>query len=536
MMQDFKKYVGVVNQVKDDCHLYFIVNNNIKCNIADIVGVNSGEDIIVLAKIIDIQVDYYLDNTKLYFISKAVDNDVVKLSNPDNMPRYGQYITAKILGHYLLAPNGIYFEKENSINRYTPYVFQKIFKVPFENSLILYGLIDRKGNTGIDINEESISVGELAFPNVDDEGDNPVSINIDMSIFKKHTLITGVTGSGKSRIAALLIKKLVKKGAHVSILDPHDEYSELLVPSDKYEIFKFRKGNTQDKKYEGKIKFDTLCFYEKNLDANVLTKLLPSLSTQQEDLIYEAFEKFKLEPFNISVFINRLIDLLNIELELDYPMDKIDNFKKIQDSLKDLHGSQTTFIEAYTHRIMPLLKNEKVSKVNVIIAVIQKINELKKNNLVSNILPNWLKVSPFSVDILNIDYSTNETIRRFINSVIQYFLRQENEDKFRVLVIDEAHLLLRENSTTSKLIIQLLREARKFNVSLIFISQNYFDIPEEIISQFQNIFNFKELKNDITKYLQERVTTATLFGAKTNFSFKVDEVLSYKELEEKKSL
>src|ERR1700722_10032377 len=96
------KQIGIVTQISDDENICFIVNNNVKCEIGNIIALEVNENSFVLAEIYKIELEFYLENVKQYFISKAVDNSVNKIADPNNKPRYGQNITAVILGHYEL--------------------------------------------------------------------------------------------------------------------------------------------------------------------------------------------------------------------------------------------------------------------------------------------------------------------------------------------------------------------------------------------------------------------------------------------------
>jgi DNA helicase HerA-like ATPase len=131
------------------------------------------------------------------------------------------------------------------------------------------------------------------------------------------------------------------------------------------------------------------------------------------------------------------------------------------------------------------------------------------------------------VDILNIDYDSNENIRRYINAILQSFfsVSEDNMKGRRVVVIDEAHLLLGENSNTTKLLSRLLRESRKLGLSLIFITQNENDVSPEIRSQFQNKFLFREENNDLLIHLPDQTCSAKLFNGKLSFLMKVDPIL-----------
>jgi hypothetical protein len=72
---------------------------------------------------------------------------------------------------------------------------------------------------------------------------------------------------------------------------------------------------------------------------------------------------------------------------------------------------------------------------------------------------------------------------------------------------------------------RLLRESRKYNLSLIFVTQNEHDVPEEIKSQFQNRFRFREENNPELKYLNNQTCLCSIYKGKLSFPMRVDDVV-----------
>ena len=89
--------IGVIGQIKDDRHLSFIANNEVKCNIGDIIGVYNKDNSTILAIITEITLEYYLENAKSFFISKAVSNNIQQLNELKHKPKYGQIVSAQLL-------------------------------------------------------------------------------------------------------------------------------------------------------------------------------------------------------------------------------------------------------------------------------------------------------------------------------------------------------------------------------------------------------------------------------------------------------
>lgn len=534
IIQNFGTAIGVISQINNDRELLFVGNNSQKCSISDIVGVQDDKNNFILAQVSDIKIEFYLENTKQFFISKAVENSVHLIGDPNNKPRFGQFVTAKILGFYQINSKGIFIELKDYTNNYTCSIFQEVYLIETEKAFRVYGLSEEKQGEKIPINEKTIRIGTLSFPrNTNNKENSDKPIFIEVGKFKNHTLITGVTGSGKSRLAALLMIELANIGAHISILDPHDEYSDLVAPHKKDKLYIYSQIIKDDiNKYGKNVLSKKISFYEQINSASTLSKLFPTLSDQQEVEIFEIFNELGQKPTKPQVFINKLIDKLNIELKSE-PRTNFEEISQIQKEAEQYSKNHIEFIDIFTSRLMALPSYGRAKKKDVIIALIRKINELRKNNLLDKDEPNWLLKSPFTIDIFNIDYSTNDYIKRFVNSIIQHFLREKSSDELRVLFIDEAHLLLNEGTDTSYLVKQLLREARKFNLSIVFISQNTDDIPPEIRNQFQNIFIFREKDIETTRFYPNQLCSVNIFDSKSSFAMKVNNLDSFSEIQKK---
>ena len=126
---------------------------------------------------------------------------------------------------------------------------------------------------------------------------------------------------------------------------------------------------------------------------------------------------------------------------------------------------------------------------------------------------------------MNVVYDSNPNTRRFVNTIIQCFFTPQ--DNHRTLIIDEAHLLLNEKSDslgTADLLSRLLRESRKFKLSIIFITQNEEDVPKELKTQFQNKFKFREESDQILKYLDNQTCRCSIYKGKLSFPMRVENV------------
>jgi DNA helicase HerA-like ATPase len=512
-------FIGIINQIIDDKTIVFLINSSIKCNINDSVYLKIDENNYAIANIEKIETNYFLTNTNQFFISKAIEDKLQSLNKKENKPRYGQFATASILGIYTFDDDA-FTENTNYIDRYTPLIFQEVYRVDFKYVSTLYGLYSMNKTNSKNISNLSVNLGNVVYPFISNLGHEAI---FSCNTFSKHTLISGVTGSGKSRLASLIIDSLLVYGAHISILDPHNEYNFLLSDKKEYEIHKIsRKSIVNSDKCTINREIG---FFEEDLSASTLSSLLPELSEAQKNLLYDIFDSI-----DEKVTVIKLFDLISKkftgEVRHDYPK-IINELNEIDSELLKNSRNKVEFFEKFIDKIKPYFSDNRSNKTKVVFAVLSKFTELVKKGLIIKQKPNWLMDnSPNTVDIFEIDYSSNEYIRRFINTIIKYFLRgkslnEERTDILRIFVVDEAHLLLSENSETTNLLKQLLREARKFGIAIIFLTQNHHDIPIDIFSQFQNKFMFRENEFSELKNLKDRTCMVSLYESKLNFAMRV---------------
>src|SRR5687768_12082165 len=130
---DIGKFIGLIVQISDNKNLQFIVNSSASCSIGDIVTVITSDNYYVLGEIFEVKFDFYLENHKQYFISKAVENNIDRLNEAGSKPRYGQYITARILGYYSKSNSGRLSEVKSAINHYTPQILQRVYSLDLKS-------------------------------------------------------------------------------------------------------------------------------------------------------------------------------------------------------------------------------------------------------------------------------------------------------------------------------------------------------------------------------------------------------------------
>lgn len=212
-----QKIIGATVGIISASQFEFLAN--LECNdlrIGEIVGMIYDENTYVLCQVHTISPYFYLENTRQYLVSKSVDNRVQDLDKEGSKPRYGLYVTVNVLGQFTKKNEGENFtELPWSIPLNTAQMFKPIYRFEdFKDISSVFGLLSPSGKKGF-------RLGNMYHPF---SGDAFFSHDV----FGKHTLITGVTGAGKSKLAALIVKQLVHAKVKVSVLDPHKEYDEQL--------------------------------------------------------------------------------------------------------------------------------------------------------------------------------------------------------------------------------------------------------------------------------------------------------------------
>lgn len=507
MVRFENKYIGKILEIKSNKLFEFYINNNIDLKIDDLVGIEVEQNIWLVAKVNHIKTNYYLKEPDLYFISKASKNSLDKI-NTDEI-KYALVCVAENLGYYEKS-NSSYEFLNRKTNLYTPKPLQDIFKLGFLDSAKIFGLNDYSNN---------FSFGEIAYPF---EGHDAF---VDKENFNnKHTLISGITGSGKTRLTSIIIEYLATINAHVWVIDPHLEYLDLLTDiKEKISIFS-RKGISNKyqefleftKKING-IEVENLFFSSKLINAYTLCNILPNISIYQEEIIHNVYNSISYNDVEETDLLEEFLNQIQNETFI-----KEDELNSI---VIDKH-----FVKVW--EVNKFVKSKNKNSDNLFLAYLglqNRINQLQESGLFKKITPSWLEKKTGKVDILAEDYSADIEGVRFINTLLSQFLNGGTHPKFSTIIIDEAHQLFKiQNEKVLFNLNRLLREARKFNISMIFITQNKNDLPDDMLSQFSNFFSFREYSDNLNN-LNNQSCRVSLANSKSDFVLNVKNNIRFSE-------
>lgn len=520
-MKNENKFIGIVTDIINEHSFIFRSDNIVRCQIGQIVGLNISSDIYALACVEKIDVNYFLTNTEEYFTSIASENKLNELLKGNRPPKYSQRIKATFVGIYEYNKSGNHFIESNiSIDSYTPNIFHEVIYFDFNSIDTVYGLCHEV--------KKGFKLGKFLYPNYSNKNIlNDVKISTDT--FRNHTLISGVTGSGKSRLTAIIANQLAIRGGHITIIDPHDEYV-IFLDTKNAKVSHFSR-NAQAFNDRSDIYKRNLTLTNQYLTPIVLSKLLPKISESQSEYIYEAYTSI-LDEFGKDITLKKIIDIIIQKFNRNYIEEghSADILSKAQ-----LYAKEGRDYLSFITRYIFYLNREwysgksKPAKAEVAFSVLKRLIDVFKDDIfpsnINNPTPGWLDFDARNtINIINIDYDSNSYVRRFVDTIIQCFFTPQKRS--RILIVDEAHLLLKEKSETetSALLSRLLRESRKFNLSIIFVTQNEVDVPDEIKSQFQNKFRFREEKNEKLKYLDNQTCLCSIYKGKLDFPMRVDHI------------
>ncbi len=300
--------------------------------------------------------------------------------------------------------------------------------------------------------------------------------------FGKHSLIVGQTGVGKSKFIELFVKNLEHYNPSeycVVIIDPHASLFPqfLSINSSKINFDFIREScNLFPPSSDPKISTElTILLFKTLLGDQFNAKTERALKYS----LYVLFLKNKMSLTTLSKFLTEL------EFRKEILFFENENYEYLS------HFFETEFVELqtkfYESAIMPVL---------VLIDELSFIPAFS-NNAISHNLENALQDNFLTTFSLN-RISLGEKATRLIAGLIiqQLFLIAQNGSvkKKIILIIDEVSIVENES------LVNILSEARKFNLSL-FLSQQYLtqispELQKGILSNVYNYFIFKTSDED----------------------------------------
>jgi hypothetical protein len=303
-----------------------------------------------------------------------------------------------------------------------------------------------------------LSVGRPLFKDIEDQ----YTVNIPINTLTRHGLVTGSTGTGKSRIIQLMIEKLYEQGVPVFLSDIKGDMC----------AFAKEGGSPKASERAAKLAYEII---PKKYETNYWGSL-------------PGFINFKVKLSEIDfVILAKLLELnptqeSHLGVIYKFASDKNIDIRNLKD-LKDI----VTYLMKYP--------NESIGSSTASLGVIhRKITTLEFSNIDAFFgLPEF-DIQDFFTKGINILWLQNYQKERFnagnLMAFVLYRLYSElpevgeGEKPKLVIFIDEAHqIFANANSSLVDLMVTILKQIRSKGVGIIFNTQNADDIPEKILEQ-----------------------------------------------------
>ena len=374
----------------------------------------------------------------------------------------------------------VFFKDDKHGNSYSTYYsftnpllnfefdFTKHSKIK-KKSVPLYLKIDDVSNL-FTHNEQEAFLEVFGFPHFS----NPTYFPLDKFEFGKHSLIVGQTGVGKSKFIELFVKNIAKHPQldeyAVVIIDPHASlYSQFLTMKENKMNFDFIRSSC-----------DLFPPFSEPKVATELTILL--FKTLLRDQFNAKMERVLKYTVYILFLQNQmsLTSLSKFLTELEFRKEILSSISEEYDYL--VHFFETEFVEMQTKfyeiAIMPIL---------VLIDELSFIPAFS-NNSSSHSIEEALKnnfLITFSLDRIFLGEKATRLIAGLIIQQLFLIAQKGSVKKKIILIIDEVSIVENES------LINILSEARKFNLSL-FLSQQYLTqiMPELLKGILSNVYNY----------------------------------------------
>ena len=289
-----------------------------------------------------------------------------------------------------------------------------------------------------------------------------------------HIAITGSTGSGKTSLAAQIAKSIItnSKGRKIIIIDPHGEYRTRLGNCCKLEEIL-----VSDRMLLTPINETPI---ERANEVIELVKQFFNIGQVQEYLLYEALiGAYEEKGYNLyrKYMLGEETPIIDIA-------DVIEALRKLSKTLYHMNASAVTLIR-YLERLSGGLKEYNISyhRGEDLAKMLSKQEEEIIIANMASLRTNYQKIIAAEI-LLRILYYISPTLK--------------GKTPLTILV-DEAHLFL-PKSRREPVLLKIVRELRKYNISVIVVTQNITDLHEEVLNNVGFFFSLRVVEeSNLTK-------------------------------------
>lgn len=303
-------------------------------------------------------------------------------------------------------------------------------------------------------------------------------LNIGSYEFDKHSFIIGASGSGKSKLIALMVDRLqrtqLKLNYRVIIVDPHDALAPDIqhIPNNK--VINFNSNSTE-------------LFSDATADISAATELTATLF---RSLLEDQFNARLDRLLRYSLFVLMTAQTMSLEnlkrllVEVEYRNQIIGHVEGF------VPNNVIKFFGADYNEMRTQYYNQTILPIVSLIDEMQLQPSLMGGNeqsLAKTIQENFLTV--FSLNKVSMGEKVVKTVAGLLIQQIFLMAQARVFNQKVILIIDEVSVV--QNPALS----QILAEARKFNLTVI-LSQQYFGQIEKDLRDaiFANVFNYYVFK------------------------------------------
>ncbi len=398
---------------------------------------------------------------------------------------------------------------ENDLNlknlRYPPRPGSQVFRA---DEITLKEIFSKRNS------KSHIKIGTLL-------GHKDVEVSVDLNqIVSRHLAVLAITGGGKSNAVSVILEEIAKKRGTVVVFDVHGEYENAEYIDDKGRNV----VNTIDVRINLKDltadEIATLCgidFEKSSRQYFVIQKLVECVRKMRKSGSFitsndrmEIIEFFDEEEREKIPFIDELIE--NIE--------KMIYAKSGRKNEDEEHSYISSPPEC---RFYETVKKEELQGVYIRLENLKRklgdrIND-RARSVVDQIKPGFINI----VVMRSLDYDVMDVI---VSHTLHRLLSERKKSVHTgkslinvpvVVVIEEAHIFAPYgNSTrTKEVLAKVAREARKFGLGVILVSQRPKGLDPDILSQMNNWVILRIVEPEDQKHIQR--ASETLSGDLLNY-------------------
>ncbi|HIQ03771.1 MAG TPA: DUF87 domain-containing protein, partial [Desulfurococcales archaeon] len=338
--------------------------------------------------------------------------------------------------------------------------------------ILTFGILN-KARSGIEVTSSHIApftpINYTKRPKLDFENgiylgrdvttETPVIINIRDHILK-HVVILGPTGRGKTTLASILVSKLVNEyNIPCWIIDYRGEYkSKVMVEN----LTVIKAGEKQ---------------------INILDYTYTTPKTRAKQVVEAISVVKKLTPIEEYILLNTLIEL--------YSSKSKPTISDLIEYLKSKCSDSKLYVE------------EKIA-IQTLISKLNILSDKVFNSRTLSIPVERLVNLPVVFDLSTIPDEYRDLYAITILQILLNYMTYKGEHKLIAIVVDEAWRILR-HSKGRQTLLKFFKEGRGYGLIAIVISQDFNDIPQEILDNVGAIFAFgshsKDYVERVAKYM-----------------------------------